>query len=371
MRRKLRSHAILALASLFLFLAVGLSPAAAKGGPVALTISPDGARLYLAWMAIRSGRSTSAISVIDAAALQVTATFPVKDNPDVYTLTPSPDGSRLYLSEYGAVDGIDPATGHVTATIKTGPWPLLIAPSPDGQRLYVATADPYEPGDPRSSGGGLTVIDSAANKALTLLEVGQMTQFAAVSPDGRRIYALGCNCPGDSVLEAATLTVIDVGTLQVVASRETGRFMHGAALSPDGKRLYVTSMLSSLAGTNGHWDPRVDIYDTATLQVAASVKVSDEKYVFADRPVVSPDGKRVYLTMANSPDSIHVLDAQTLQFTGSLTLPGGAWLMAMSPDGERLFTASGTADSATITAIDPATLKPMAALKLALLATAP
>jgi YVTN family beta-propeller protein len=372
MQRKFLPQAILALASVFLLLAVALSPAAAKGGPAALTLSPDGARLYLAWTVIDSGQSVSAISLIDAATLQVAATFPLKDTPVLYALAPSPDGSRLYLSEYGAVDVIDPHTGQVNATIKTGPWPLMIAPAPDGQRLYVATADPYAPGDPRYSGGGLTVIDSAAKKALTLLDIGQTTQFAAVSSDGGRIYAVGCNCP-DSGLSTAdsVISVIDAGTLQVVASRETGRSFHGAALSPDGKRLYVTSIKSNLTGSAGHWDPRVDIYDTTTLQLAASVKVSDEKYVIADRPVVSPDGKRVFLTMANSPDSLRVLDAQTLQFTGSLTLPGGAWLVAMSPDGKQLYAAGGTTDSAIVAAIDTATLKPAATLKLALLTALP
>src|SRR6266851_8410226 len=75
MQRKFLSQAILALASLFLLLAVALSPAAAKGGPDALTLSPDGARLYLAWTVIDSGHSASALSVIDAATLQVAATF--------------------------------------------------------------------------------------------------------------------------------------------------------------------------------------------------------------------------------------------------------------------------------------------------------
>src|SRR5262249_20796791 len=151
------------------------------------------------------------------------------------------------------------------------------------------------------------------------------------------------------------------------ARKEIGRLMHRAALSRDGKRLYATS--TSLTG----WDPRVDVYDTTTVELTASVKVSDETYayVFADRPVVSPDGKRIYLTMVNSPESIRVLDAQTLRFTGSLTLPGGEWLMTMSADGKRLYTASGTENSATVTAIDTATLQPTAALKLAPLTVAP
>jgi DNA-binding beta-propeller fold protein YncE len=348
--------AILALAGFFL-LSLGWA-AASPNGPMAIALSADGARLYVAHMTIRSNRPVSTVSALDTATMQVVATFRAPQDPMLYSLAVSPDGQRLYLGEYGTVALLDPRSFATMATIKAGPWPLSMAFRPDGERLYVANGDP-KPSTSNHLAGGLTIIDTATNKALTVLDVSPLTEFVTVSPDGRRIYALGCdNCQDYAVPPMSTLKVIDADTLQVSVVREPGRSINRAALSPDGTRLYVTS--SALWG----WVPRVDVYDTAANEVVGRVAISDANHVFADQPVVSPDGQQVYLTMANSPDAIRVLDAGTLHFTGKIKLPDEARLLTISPDGKRLYSVGGLGEAVSVTAIDTATLLPTASVKL-------
>jgi YVTN family beta-propeller protein len=355
--------------SFLLLLRVGAAPAVAKGGAESIAISPDGTRLYFARTAIRRAYSAGAVSVIDTTTLRVAATLqPIRANgvtqswpiTTLYSMAVSPDGSRLYVAHRDGVDVVDPAANRLLATVSAGPQPLSVAVSPDGQRLYIANGDIEGPNGRRV--GGVSVIDTATDKTLATLALGLRSRFALVGPDGRRLFLVGeAGRPQwEGALPASAVQVIDAGTLQVVNTRSLDRTIDGATLSPDGKRLYLTTR--PLAG----WGPRMDVYDTQSLQLVAGVKIPDGKYVFGWQPVVSPDGKRVYLTMANSSDLIRVLDADTLQGTGALkanrTTNGVSGLTAISPDGKRLYMASVAGD--TVQVIDATSLNVEASIGL-------
>ena len=110
--------------------------------------------------------------------------------------------------------------------------------------------------------------------------------------------------------------------------------------------------------------PRVNVYDTATLQVVGHATMGSRNHVFADQPVVSPDSRQVYLSMVNSPEAIRVLDAGTLHDTGKLSLPDRPRLLAISPDGKRLYSIGGLGEAVSVTVIDTTTLQPAASVKL-------
>jgi YVTN family beta-propeller protein len=73
----------------------------------------------------------------------------------------------------------------------------------------------------------------------------------AVSPDGRRVYAV--NSAGDSV------SVIDAATNRVIATIGTGSSPFGIALSPDGSRAvtnhggHSVSVIDTAANTMVRW----------------------------------------------------------------------------------------------------------------------
>jgi DNA-binding beta-propeller fold protein YncE len=66
----------------------------------------------------------------------------------------------------------------------------------------------------------------------------------------------------------------------------------------------------------------------------------------------------------NSPEAIRVLDTGTLYYTGKVSLPDRARLLAISLDGKRLYSVGGLGEAVSVTAIDTATLQPTASVKL-------
>jgi hypothetical protein len=100
----------------------------------ALAVSPDGKRLYV-------GELTSKqIAVADTESLTVTTVAPLADDEPAgagAAMSMSPDGAALYVAAANVVRRLDPATLRIT-----GSWPAPsavrgLAPTPDGRALYV------------------------------------------------------------------------------------------------------------------------------------------------------------------------------------------------------------------------------------------
>jgi len=156
---------------------------------------------------------------------------------------------------------------------------------------------------------------------------------------------------------------IDAGTLQTVGTLPLNWSIAGAVLSQDGKRIYIATHYMLRGG-----GPSVLVYDTETNQIASVTKMDRSTY----QPLISPDGKRLYLTMIDSPDTIRVLDTEKLQFTSALTLPLTPARSsvnplaftpdAISPDGKQLYFVNSQGD--VVWVIDTASLKVKATIKL-------
>jgi YVTN family beta-propeller protein/VCBS repeat-containing protein len=108
--------------------------------PVALALSPDNQRVYVA------NSTDGTISVISTETNTVTGIFSAgpglrgQQSPD--GLVVSPDGTRLYVANGGTntVAVINTSTYAITDTITVGNAPRGIALSADGHRLYVANS---------------------------------------------------------------------------------------------------------------------------------------------------------------------------------------------------------------------------------------
>jgi hypothetical protein len=100
----------------------------------ALTVSPDGKRLYVGEL------TTKQLVVADTESLTVTKVAPLADDEPAgagAAMSMSPDGAALYVAAANVVRRLDPATLRVTGSWTTPAVVRGLAPTADGRTLYV------------------------------------------------------------------------------------------------------------------------------------------------------------------------------------------------------------------------------------------
>lgn len=222
----------------------------------------------------------------------------------------SPDGAFLYAggqkSDAIAVFKRNTSTGWLTfveaqregvGSVTGISEPLGLAISPDGAHLYVASGDRTALGvfARNEATGHLTLHTSAQTVSLGLAGVHSI----AVSPDGRFVYAPR---QGDDTIgifrrhpTTGTLDLVDL----VAQDLDGVTGLYGvlwAAVSPDGRRLYAASTLDH-AIVAFERDPQ-----SGLLSFLEQLRGAPERpcLAFARSVVVSPDGRNVYVAAASS-----------------------------------------------------------------------
>jgi YVTN family beta-propeller protein len=253
------------------------------GGASDVVVSSDGRRLYAAHNQVTNGEANGVVSVIDVACATTVATVPVNN---VAALTISPDGSRLYAVssdrrtyyEYpaGRLTIIDTARHSVVETIAVGACPQTVTVSPDGACLYITHYDTCSVSTVDLTTGNvtavglrdaplavvftpdsghayvcnvrsLTVIDTTTNDADDI-DTGDMPRGLQLSPDGKHAYITNF---GDR-----TLSVVDTITNSVATTVDVPGHPEVVAVSPDGERIYV----------GGYWSGAIAVISVPTVR---------------------------------------------------------------------------------------------------------
>ncbi|MCA1683554.1 MAG: hypothetical protein LC708_00240, partial [Actinobacteria bacterium] len=243
--------------------------------PVALDITPDGTRVYVA------NEGSDAVSVIDTATNAVVATVPMSQPHDVRV---TPDGREVWVARSNAanVSIIDTATNTVVGTVMMDMPNFGVAFSPDGSRAYV-------------TGGfdALVVWNVATRDFIGGARVEHSPRAVEVLPNGAKVY----------VAVVDSVRVVDAATHTVVASIPMGQVPTSLAAHPDGTRVYV--------GTGSY----VAMIDTATDTVVDTAVLDNPRAV-----AVSPAGDHLYAS--TSSDRVTVLDPRTLDVVGPSVFVG-------------------------------------------------
>ncbi len=220
--------------------AVG-TPVAAGSGPVAIALSPDGTRAYVADYGAGAG-TVYAFSVGAGGALTQIGS-PVQSGTSnssaPYALVVSPDGTHLYVNNNNqhsistfaiAADGSISQVGTPVAAAISNTNGMAI--TPDGRHLYVdegGGAGDVEPftigsdGRPAADGGPV--------------QTGAAPAYVAVAPNGQHLYV--SNQAGGTV---STFAIAADGTLTAVGSpAPAGNHPDGIAVSADGRFLYMAN----------------------------------------------------------------------------------------------------------------------------------
>lgn len=190
----------------------------------ALTLSPDGGRLYVASSKPRSNRQRGhgSISVIDTATFTLIDVIAMQFSPD--RIIASPDGSEVYASHYNnnAISAIELAT-HSHTLIGLDDAPLDVAVSPGGDQLFVTNLH------------SLALIDTAT-KVVESVPAGDLPRHLHISGDGTQAYVTDFrhNC----------VWVLDTLNKTIITTVGLGRNPEALALSANEEFLYVADYLT-------------------------------------------------------------------------------------------------------------------------------
>jgi 6-phosphogluconolactonase (cycloisomerase 2 family) len=316
----------------------------------------------------RLRRCTRAAGLVFAVCLLV----PVTASATTATATSvivSPDGSVVYAGFNGvgfSVFSRDPTTGKLSvlgeapeAPTGGGLFNPSLAVSPDGANVYGVDGQGNQLLQYARVGGG--VATQQAYPVLADLTLAKDPITLTVSPDGSSVYVLSYGVQYGSGIGVASDGKINAferdsstGNLALVqtTSLDTSSNFGGAVgidpvISPDGKFIYVTS--PSVSGG-------VYVLSRNTTTGAVAVQERDGNLNGGNAIAISPDGNYVYETGPPSPSSsassaISVLsrNASTGQLTPVSQIQNGAggvsglndmWGVAVSPDGRCLYATS-------------------------------
>jgi YVTN family beta-propeller protein len=224
-----------------------------------------------------------------------------------------------YVSNEGSanVSVIDTASDKVLYTIKVGEKPAGIVASPDRSRLYLS-----------SRTGVLVEHDLYDEKESARVALGKSPQAFSLSPDGKTL-ALAVKDDGVvALVNAATLAVVKKIPMR-------GRHPEQTLFTPDGRWIYA----SPEEGDS------IDVIDVAKGTVAKSIKVGDRPRGIG----FLPDSSRAYVAIDRA-DEVVAIDVSRQEVIARVKTAGGPNAVTVHPNGKRVFVSAGRA--ATVQVLD-------------------
>jgi YVTN family beta-propeller protein len=243
-------------------------------------------------------------------------------------------------------DGITHPQGVVGSTVELGSRPFGAAVSSQGTVLITqldaatvarGTLSSQTLGTSIAAGSVPTdvTVDAAGNYAyvtnqfssnIGVIDLGTNTQVATIpvsgdpfrvrlSPDGSSLFVTG---------NADSLFIIDVQSREVTGRLGIGLDANGLAIERTGSRLYVSNQS----------DGTISEVDLTNNTVARTITVGGHPQEL----VLSPGGTLLFV--ADETGSIQIWSLRDGQKRGDITVPGGAFAMAVSPDWRQLYVTS-------------------------------
>lgn len=224
--------------------------------------------------------------------------------------TAADSAPKAYVGLYGddAIGVLDTASGRVLRTIKVPAGPEAVIVSPDGSRVYVSSEDATQ----------VSVIDTASDALVKTLDLGAFPEGMALSRDGHTLLAAVFGIDKVDFIETATMTV----TAQVDVAKA-----HGVTLSPDGATAYVGAQ--DVPNHNA-----IVVLDVPAHKIAAQVPLREAPRGLS----VTPDGKSLYFTLANSA-AVGVMDTAARAIVSEIQVGPIPHQIAFTPDRARALTA--------------------------------
>jgi YVTN family beta-propeller protein len=241
--------------------------------PVALAVSPDGAKVYV------SNEGSQTISIYTVATGNFENTFQVGASPGALAI--SPDGGRLFalLENDDEIAVFDLENLSRIDTVPTGDNPVALAFSPDNSALYASSFGDnsiciYDPDNLAAPYGTITLAGPPADFCFSVLANGSIFCFVACQagenqngclevfdmddaagnhsfvsvgasptavekdPSGYFVFVTNYDNDSVTVISSDTLSIIEAN-LEIPTARSSGAGPMDIALGNDGTTLYV------------------------------------------------------------------------------------------------------------------------------------
>lgn len=231
----------------------------------------------------------------------VRATSPEVDLENVIGVAAS--GRFLLASVGGRFGAFDVAKGAITRRF-AAEGGYLAALSADGRTIAYAEREPGSVALLAEGAAAPRVLDAHDRDVLAL----------AFEPKGQLLATSS---------EDDTVKLWDVATGNLVRSLETHRDAYDPAFSADGKRLMART------------EDRVLVWDVASGAIVARIGEDDHDLYLGGGAALSPDGKRVAISMATGDGTLSMFDLEPLRVAWQ-TRDAGAYTLAFSPGGDEL-----------------------------------
>jgi YVTN family beta-propeller protein len=137
--------------------------------------------------------------------------------------------------------------------------------------------------------------------------------------------------------------LIDPATNRIVAEVTNVPINHGAAASPDGRWLYFSSEA----------EQTLHVVDAKTLQATKKIPLSGRPNNIS----ISRDGRRVYVGIVSAPGAVDVIDTASVEKVKSIPTKGGIHNVYVTPDGQHVV--AGSIAGRLMTVIDAKTEEPV------------
>ncbi|HTG02188.1 MAG TPA: cupredoxin domain-containing protein [Nitrospirota bacterium] len=242
-------------------------------GPHGMTISPDGARLYV------SSDGASIVSVIDTATDRVVKTIDVGKSPHGVTLVPGMDLLLVAVNGEDKIAFVDTAKQVVIASVGVGK-PHTIGVRPDGKKAYITSQVPGH--------FAVAVIDIEKRAVDHLIALDKTPRDLEFANDGQEVYFTEA---GVNAIE-----VFDPKADKIVAEIPTGVSPH-----------YVGRLRNTMYGMAIVQGPgELFLFDPKTNKPVRSIKVGAQPHWLA----LSGDGKTAYVTNEGA-DTVSIVNVET------------------------------------------------------------
>ena len=245
------------------------------------------------------------------------------NTPITATITATPVSSGFaYVANNGSntVSLINTATNKVISEIPVGNSPYGVSVSTDGSEAYVTNY---------ILNGTVSVIKTATNSVIATIPVGAYPIGVLVSPNGRFVYVANAGSNTVSVISTATYSVIATIAQDITPLSLTN--------SPDGNFIYVSNNSSN----------NILIISAATNTVTGNMTVNSPRGI-----CLSPDGNLMYVASQNL-NAVLVINTLTHAVLATIPVGGNPFGITLNSDGSRLYVAN--AESKTVSVINTAT----------------